>query len=92
MSEMICKNCGKQIMKLRVSGDYWVHVDTGLVECHPDTNAEPEEKKCDSEIVINNQVYKCEREYGHAGFHQLEFQSSVLTPQGFIPNQYEIKW
>ena len=92
MSEMICKNCGKQIMKLRVSGDYWVHVGELLRECYPDIVAESEEEKCDAEITINHQIYKCEREYGHVGFHQLEFHSDVLSAQGIMYNKFEIKW
>lgn len=87
----ICKHCGKEIKKLD-NLQTWVHVDTGLIECHPDTDAEPDKEYCQAKLSINGVQYHCELVNGHTGVHELEFQSSVLTPQGFIPNQYKIKW
>ena len=79
MSEMICKNCGKEIKQVPVIG-IWVHSDTGINECYPDKHAYPVEK-CHSYILVNEAIHECEREYDHGGMHHCELQKN-----------FEIKW
>ena len=80
MNEIVCKNCGKQIMKLHVSGNYWVHVGELLRECYPDTVAEPS-KKCKAEIIVNEIKYECELEHNHEEKHYCE-----------VFDDYIVKW
>ena len=72
MSEMICKNCGKEVKQVPIIG-IWVHADTGLSECYPNTHAELKEEKCQARLFINNVKYECEREYDHEGMHKCSF-------------------
>ena len=59
MSEIqICKNCGKPIREFQ-DIHRWYHIDTGVASCYPDKFAVPEEDKCEAEIRINHQIYKC---------------------------------
>ena len=91
MSEIkICKNCGKEIESYM--DNEWYHINNHSMLCYPTKIGEPDEEYCHAKISINGVQYHCELTYGHTGLHELEFQSSVLTSEGFIPNQYEIKW
>ena len=57
MEEMTCKNCGEKIYKNR--NGVWYHEDNMTPMCHPEEVAFPEEKKCQAEITIQGQTYKC---------------------------------
>ena len=94
MSEIIkCKNCGKQIMKLHASGDYWVHVGELLRECYPDTVAEPEEEKCEAEILINHQIYKCVlNRHDNKTMHRADYVHTHLEGIADVKYHDMIEW